>query len=254
MSIDPSNVTAQLLHRASGNPPTTVVDSAVSNAFPGLEFDIRNLWRRIFVGIELHEATGEVVTAEPPNGGLRGSTLVEAAGLRLQVPVGNPPVPDDARDPIGELSNALAEVLAAHAGDEVECTFRRAEAPVTRVTLRVRDVFARSPVTGQRTGVVAEELAQPGELTQSLCSPWQNDYRECACFYWAASRPDYVNVELDERGASHGNNWLDRRTSDQYQDEVGDPKDPENPLLTYDELFQDWQRKLRFIVGGRDSE
>ncbi|MCA1569837.1 MAG: hypothetical protein LC798_05845 [Chloroflexi bacterium] len=253
--IDPRNISAQLLHRATGNPPSTVIDSAVSNAFPGLEFDIRNIWRRIFAGIELHEATGQVVTAEPPIGDLRGWTLVEAAGFRLQVPAGSPPQPNDAQDPVGELSNSLAEVLFAHVGEEVTCTFRQLGEPPTPprdVTLLVRDVFARSSVTQGRTGALSDELVQPGELTQSLCSPWQNDYRECACYYWAASRPDYVNVELGEDGTSHGNNWLDRRTTDRYVPEVPDPKDPASPLVTYDELFQDWQRTLRFIIGGRD--
>ena len=45
------------------------------------------------------------------------------------------------------------------------------------------------------TAVISPELAEPGELTQGLCSPWQNDYRECSCYYWASARPDYVNVE-----------------------------------------------------------
>jgi hypothetical protein len=31
---------------------------------------------------------------------------------------------------------------------------------------------------------------QPGELMQSLCSPWQHDFRDCACHYWAANHPD----------------------------------------------------------------
>ena len=49
--------------------------------------------------------------------------------------------------------------------------------------------------------VIAREAVEPGELTQSLCSPWQNDYRECGCYYWAASRPDYVNVYLLPRAS-----------------------------------------------------
>jgi hypothetical protein len=32
----------------------------------------------------------------------------------------------------------------------------------------------------------------PGELTQSLCSPWMHDFRDCACFYWASNHPDIV--------------------------------------------------------------
>ena len=30
----------------------------------------------------------------------------------------------------------------------------------------------------------------PGELTQSLCSPWTHDFRDCACYYWASNHPD----------------------------------------------------------------
>jgi hypothetical protein len=31
---------------------------------------------------------------------------------------------------------------------------------------------------------------------QGLCSPWQHDFRDCQCFYWAASHPDAVLGEL----------------------------------------------------------
>jgi hypothetical protein len=58
--------------------------------------------------------------------------------------------------------------------------------------------------------VISRELVQPGDLTQSLCSRWQNDYRECACYYWAASRPDYVDIEDGSDGLSAGYNWTDR--------------------------------------------
>ena len=71
-------------------------------------------------------------------------------------------------------------------------------------------MFVRSTETGELLPLIAEDVATPGELTQSLCSPWQNDYRECGCYYWAASRPDYVNVEPTARGTSIGNNWMAR--------------------------------------------
>ena len=61
VSIEPRNLTAQLHHRAAGNPPSTLPESAISNCFPGLEFDFRNIWRRIFEGIEIHESSGVVV-------------------------------------------------------------------------------------------------------------------------------------------------------------------------------------------------
>src|SRR5262249_9636119 len=44
---------AQLAYRGRGNPPMSHPMSAISNCFPGLEFDFRNIWRRIFVGIVL---------------------------------------------------------------------------------------------------------------------------------------------------------------------------------------------------------
>src|SRR5260370_44158 len=64
------------------------------------------------------------------------------------------------------------------------------------------------------TSMIARDIAEPGALTQSLCAPWQNDYRECACFYWAANRPDFVNVEVGTNGSSAGHNWMQKdRTS-----------------------------------------
>ena len=33
----------------------------------------------------------------------------------------------------------------------------------------------------------------PGQLTQSLCSPWQYDFADCGCFYWASNKPDLVS-------------------------------------------------------------
>jgi hypothetical protein len=96
--------------------------------------------------------------------------------------------------------------------------------------------------------LIAEAMAAPGELTQSLCSPWQNDYRECACYYWAASRPDYVNVEPTAQGPSAGNNWLARNRQPKQYDLT------DAQLISYDELFRNWQGLLRFIVEGRDHD
>ena len=118
------------------------------------------------------------------------------------------------------------------------------------VELRVRPIFARSEVTGEITALIDEVIAEPGELTQSLCSPWQNDYRECGCYYWAASRPDYVNVEPTGSGRI-GNNWMARsRVPKRYE-----PDNPNNPRqLNYEDLFRNWQGLLRFIVEGRDHD
>ena len=98
------------------------------------------------------------------------------------------------------------------------------------------------------TAVISPDLADAGELTQGLCSPWQNDYRECSCYYWASARPDYVNVELGPNGLSTGDNWMQRERSNSYvADDYADTR-----LLMYDELFAKWEQVLKFQIGGRD--
>jgi hypothetical protein len=257
VTIDPSNVTAHLHHRAAGNPPSTLPDAAISNCFPGLEFDFRNLWRKLFVGIEIHEASGYVVRGEEELERLEGRYLMEVAGLPTLVTVHGPSeTEEDAW--LGlvflEWSNALAQVVLESAGEMVPCQFVDFEQDppaAETVELRIRPLFARSNVTDGPVPVIEEDVAEPGELTQSLCSPWQNDYRECGCYYWAASRPDYVNVESTEQGPSIGNNWMDReREPKRYERDSA-----ENPRqLGYEDLFRDWQGSLRFIVGGEDYE
>ena len=254
MTIEPSNLTAQLHHRAAGNPPSTLPDAAISNCFPGLEFDFRNLWRRIFEGIDLHEASGLVVGAPSPLQRLEGRYLIEVAGASMLAPVHGPTDGEaDAqlRSSFLEWSNALADVLATSTGQRVPCVFfDTADNTQETVALKVREVFARS-AAGERLAVIDEELVQPGDLTQSLCSPWQNDYRECGCYYWAASRPDYVNRELTADGTSVGNNWMSRsRDPKVYEaDSAANPRQ-----LNYDDLFRNWQGLLRFVVGGRDHD
>jgi hypothetical protein len=116
--------------------------------------------------------------------------------------------------------------------------------------LRVNRLFARSS-TGSTLPVIDERMVGPGELTQSLCSPWQNDYRECACYYWAATRPDYVNVEDSGLGETIGNHWLakNRQPKQYIADDSVDAR-----LWTYDDLFRNWQGHLRFVIGGKDAE
>src|SRR5262249_52689582 len=41
-------------------------------------------------------------------------------------------------------------------------------------------------------------LFEPGELTQSLCSPWTHDFRDCGCYYWASNHPDIALPPLPD--------------------------------------------------------
>lgn len=231
MTIEPTNLTAQLLHRGAGNPPSTLPDAAISNCFPGLEFDFRNIWRRLLEGVELHEARGLVVSA-PEHPQLVGRFLLAVGEHSVLIDTLAPDAEPSAT--FMEWSNAFAQVVADSTGELVPCTFTADGPDPQVVSLRIRPLFVHSQAADATTALIDEAVAQPGELTQSLCSPWQNDYVECACFYWAASRPDFINVETTAQGAS-GEAWL-----------------AESPA-TYAALFRNWQRELRFIVGGRDS-
>jgi hypothetical protein len=273
ISIDAADLTAQLHFRGAGNPFSVLPRTAISNCFPGLEFDFRNLWRRAFEGIVLLENNNYVVVAEDSKyKGLVNQRLVRIDGKRTMVPTTGPVLPEGTSLPEGpggplptplnpnavsfmEWSNSLAHVLRKQ-GQEVECEFTDqpggADTEVIwdeklktqKVKLRVRKFFEGA------TAALAEKLLQPGELTQGLCAPWQNDYRECACYYWAASRPDYVNVEPGPDGLSHGDLWMAKKRTGSY---IPDDR-TDSRLVSYDDLFKQWEQELQFVIHGKDAE
>lgn len=269
--IEAKNLTAQLQYRGAGNSPGTHPDSAISNCYPGLEMDFRNVWKRIFVGIELHESSNLVIAVDvdaPPSLALlaNGYRLVSVDGQSVIGPVTGPltaggpvlPLADSFGDTnmALEWSNALAGVLHCHSGKSVECRFQSIkDSSEMTISLTIRPFFDEVMVEGEltRRPAIHPDLAPPGALTQSLCSPWQNDYRECACFYWAATRPDYVNIEPKPDGTSTGNNWMEKdRTEDTPRVYVVDDRVDER-LVTYSDLFRAWETELRFIIGGKDE-
>ena len=259
--IDPKNLSAQLAYQGRGNPISTHPASAVSNSFPGLEFDFRNVWRRIFVGLKLHEAQPLVVkvddNAPQEIRTLLNHFLISVDGEQVWAPASGPRIPNGPIESFRrtnlEWANALARV-ARKGRTQVEAVFfdLQAEQTVSAV-LEVRDLFDRGGQNDVLTeqAVLSRDIAQPGELTQSLCSPWQNDYLECACYYWAASRPDFVNTETEEDGTTTGQNWLhkdrDENTPREYSLRRTD-------LVSYSDLFRNWEKELRFIIGGKDAD
>jgi hypothetical protein len=279
--LTPRNLTAQLQYRGEGNPLSTHIGSAAGNCCPGLEFDFRAVWRRVFEGITLVEHNNYVVQAEGEHSHLQGhrlvaidipdaqgnskiwSTIVQATGptaygdsddiLRIE---GNP-------DGVVNLewSNTLSHIWQ-HVGKKLTCYFTKnsENPPQPQIWMDLNDPEVLNNETYNTqlsvrnffepgSTFINEALAQPGELTQGLCSPWQNDFRECVCYYWATSRPDYVNVEPANSGGSKGDNWLQKKRTGRYV--VDDYKD--NRLLNYQDLFNDWEYELKFQLQGRDD-
>lgn len=267
-ALQAANLTAQLHYLGEGNPFSILPRAAISNCFPGLEFDFRNLWRRAFNGIVLIENNNYVVEADPAFEHLKDCRLVAIDHKPTMVATSGPVFPRGdsvplitAANPNGvsfmEWSNSMAQVLQKQ-GQEVVCHFTVGpsktevvalekdldnEKLYQKVTLKVNHFFEAD------TSVFSEEIIKPGEMTQGLCAPWQNDYRECACYYWAASRPDFVNVVPDEKGLSAGDNWMAKKRTGEY---ILDNR-TDSRLLSYDDLFRNWEGELSFIIKGNDA-
>lgn len=268
--ITPRNLAAQLSYRGRGNPPGSHPSSAISNCFPGLEFDFRAIWRRFLVGIVLSENNNYVVGFEDDKyKDLVGRRLLKINDRPLSVLTQGPVMPGrgpatlstgDSPEAVSfmEWSNTIA-LLVGRQGTKVRCEFTKEAAKLEvlpgnpdvatqTLELEVRKLFEDDHVdhAPEPLALLAESLAKPGELSQGLCSPWQNDYRECACYYWAASRPDFVNVAPGDDGVSRGDNWMQRENTGNY---VVDNRDFQSSL-SYDDLFKSWESVLRFVVGG----
>jgi Ferritin-like len=106
----------------------------------------------------------------------------------------------------------------------------------------------------------------PGELGQSLCSPWMHDFRDCACNYWAANHPDivYPAIPLGDQTLGTENvsdpllanvrvDWLrsDRFPSGDVQ-APGTADGVRGAQIDHYEINRRWQ-DLDFVLGNRES-
>ena len=213
--IFPRNLTAQAAYLVPGNPVVTRPEDAVANCFPGLEIDIRNLDRRFFPGL-VFEFISEgarlayVDVYEDPD--LKSD---DAAAQKLYLQLSD----DDLQDTLSKGHWYLDWIeqggkrMSMHwqgepLGDIFVWRLVRSLAPGPMSIGLQRRVTESggTPKSGKReltlhgwrrrytdpkSGVINGAF-QPGELMQGLCSPWQHDFRDCACFYWAANHPDIV--------------------------------------------------------------
>ncbi|MBF4519398.1 hypothetical protein IRZ71_23900 [Flavobacterium sp. ANB] len=263
-----ANLTAQLHYRGTGNPIAVLPRTAISNCFPGLEFDFRNLWRRAFNGIVLIENNNYVLETDPEFEYLKGHRLVAIERKPTMVQTFGPVFPDGDNVPLKtdanpngvsfmEWSNSMVHVLQKQ-GQEVKCHFTK-EKSVEEVVVDLKELDNKgkyievtlvvNKIFDGNSAAFSDTILQPGELTQGLCAPWQNDYRECSCYYWAASRPDFVNIVPDENGLSTGDLWMSKKRTGSYI-----PDDWKNSrLISYQDLFENWQGELNFIIEGKDA-
>lgn len=110
-------------------------------------------------------------------------------------------------------------------------------------------------------GVIELQTAEPGALTRSLCSPWQWDFADCGCYYWAASRPDIVTVTHTD-GRMQRVNYL-RTRAEEENAVVGDDPSAGNALtwaewmdptkiMSQQHFLLDWEG-LPLVIDDREA-
>jgi hypothetical protein len=228
--IFPRNLTAWAAYLVAGNPVVTRPEDAVANCFPGLELDVRNLDRRFFPGLVFEfvndgARVAYVDALQDPD--LRFNTP-EAQRVYKKLKIDSA----KAKALYDQLNGDDGDWLGSgrwyldwieQDGRRVSMDRARKEplenytvwrlvrmlepGPVTiqlkNETVPIEDDAPRTirlegwrrRYTDEETGVI-NGAYQPGELMQGLCSPWQHDFRDCQCFYWAANHPDVVLGEL----------------------------------------------------------
>lgn len=231
--IYPRNLTALADNWQKGNPVTARPESGVDNSFPGLEFDQRNLDKRFFPGLEFeyHFGTPPILRRVEPEKASKPIDLtdVDVGGALILYKLFGTFGSADTGSIIREISLEDSTQLSAwriihdlepgHVGillapfspagapeldiveqDEADAALRG------NVDLISRDNFGKlrfAVITGNRVdylsedGVINPSYYEPGDLTRSLCAPWQYDFADCGCFYWASNKPDMVAGEPD---------------------------------------------------------
>ena len=233
-SLTPRNLTAhtdRFMRQIDGNPVTTLLDSAIANCFPGLEFDVRTLDSRFFPGLVFQYVQSPLYPIPSALPNQQGAHLLYVDYLL------DPMLPETSQEGwVQELLDRFRGPLATtfmagrwyldwieqdgrrlstsdlagnyHEGQLVWRLVRGLEPdrPLT-IGLAQRDLPGAAPVVlnGLRRRYlnpagVYHEAYRPGEFTQAMCNPWHHDFRDCACHYWASNHPDVVIRDPDPAG------------------------------------------------------
>ncbi|MBD2531103.1 hypothetical protein H6G97_16535 [Nostoc flagelliforme FACHB-838] len=284
--IFPRNLTARADYSVGGNPSNTRLESGVDNCYPGLEFDQRNLDKAFFPGLifEFHRSDGAILHQILANGAPSQQGLTDADNnppLYLWALVGRYSTSQSEADPPVFFFNGLdglevwrrvhdlipgriAIVLGPSPGSiltpSLGLSRQLDQIYDSGESLLQRDDNGRLQIAvlvGQRAqyldenGVIDVDVYQPGDLTRSLCSPWQYDFRDCGCFYWAASKPDIV-TSGDGQQPYLNFQRRDRNITPQPSEVLAQWQREQE--LDYAELIEGVWNQLPVVLNDRESE
>ena len=276
---------SSLVRTTAGNPVSTRLESGIGNCFPGLECDLRNLERRFFPFLEVDisdtqialvgvdsdgvaraTAAGGLSQADATNYSILANELATGRAVfvsrlsgsfgvlgRLDVTLDSPSTqadfPPSSTGPNRRPPDAWTAVRLLTEGTDVTLVFVNDGGPGT-----VRLTARRARYLDDNGTLSAAFL--PGELSQSLCSPWTHDFRDCGCFYWASNHPDIAQPVLPANTApdqpwNAAVAWERRlRAINPTTPPVSATENPPDELRHY-EINNRWQ-ELHFVVGRRE--
>jgi hypothetical protein len=105
-------------------------------------------------------------------------------------------------------------------------------------------------------GVIDPGVIPPGSLTRSTCSPWQHDFAECGCFFWASNKPDMV------ANADQPMQILNFQRRDRSGDAKRTPTDwilkdkgkwEKVNILDHVDIINHFS-SLKFVIAGRETD
>jgi len=263
----------------TGNSVSTRLESGIGNCFPGLECDLRNLERRFFpflvmdmpnASIDLEKVELAGARAALGRGEISAATFKTYQALHQSLEKG---ITWRIRHmagqfgPLGTLSFSLSELGTRSSGpDRLPADAWTAvrlieEGSVVTITLQpsrgssIELSERRARYLGDDGALAA--MFVPGELTQSLCSPWTHDFRDCACFYWASNHPDIVLPPYPSAPTTD-TRWdipVPWERADRAPDRLPAPAsslDPTPIEFDYGDINLKWQ-SLNFVLERREQ-
>ncbi|MFO1323634.1 MAG: ferritin-like domain-containing protein [Burkholderiales bacterium] len=295
IKLFPRNLTARADIVVRGNPVTSRPESGVENSFPGLEFDQRNLDKTFFPGLlfEMHHDYGVILrdfAADGPAAALvkradldsgvylaylQGTFASRVTGVAPEARVVRFTAPAGlaswrfVRDlELGEVAVVLCDTRTLDRVGNDALDIETVNGWLTRRrnrAVRVAGVGRFVLLFGDRAryltddGVIDPRRASPGDLTQSLCSPWQYDFADCGCFYWASNKPDLVSSDAQPNQVLNFQR-VDRSAAADRATEAGDwllkhdgEWDGDDQILRHGAMMSKWG-DLPFVVAGRETD
>ena len=172
----------------------------------------------------------------------------------LVLVVGQPPDPADHGQLTAWLENGLDFAAVIN-----RWTKGGKDATANRTLREDGGKFLAAILVGERAqcldadGVIQRSAAPPGGLTRSLCAPWQWDFADCGCHYWAANKPDIVI------GRGGGEQWLNFQRDRPPNEGPAAKPPPQGHLawtdgqMTQQQMVMRWE-ELPFVIGEREVE